>query len=56
MKEEETRRRMELREAKVNMWKRWRKEAADKKTATEDSHKTNQEKWLDKLDDTLERL
>ena len=38
------------------MWKRWRKEAADKKTATEDSHKTNQEKWLDKLDETLERL
>ena len=47
---------MELREAKVNMWKKWRKEAAEKKTAKEDSHKTNQEKWLYKLDETLERL
>ena len=47
---------MKLREAKVNMWKRWRKETADKKTETEDVHKTNKEKWLGKLEETLERL
>ena len=47
---------MELREAKVNMWKRWRKETADKKTETEEVHKTNKEKWLGKLEETLERL
>ena len=47
---------MELREAKVNMWKRWRKETADKKTETEDVHKTNKEKCLGKLEETLERL
>ena len=38
MKEEETRRRMELREAKVNLWKKWRKESAEKKTETEETN------------------
>jgi hypothetical protein len=56
MKEEETRRRMELREAKVNMWKRWRKEAAEKKTETEETNKSIQDKWLDKLEETVTRL
>jgi hypothetical protein len=56
MKEEETGRRMELREAKVNMWKRWRKEADEKKTETEETNKSNQEKWLNKLEETVTRL
>ena len=56
IKEEEKRKRLELREAKVNLWKKWRKETTEKKIETEDSNKINQKKWLGKLEETLERL
>ena len=43
LKEEETRRRFELREAKVNIWKKWRNEKDDKKKKLEESQRDNQE-------------
>ena len=58
-KEESTRRRHELREAKINIWKKWRKRQEkihqgdkQRKARSEDKDK----KWLAKLEETLDRL
>ena len=56
LKEEETRRRFELREVKVNIWKKWRNEKEEKKKKLEESQKDNQKAWLEKLENTVERL
>ena len=56
MQEEERKRRFELREAKINVWKKWRRESAEKKKETEDSQRNNQESWLQKLENTLQRM
>ena len=52
LKEEEKRRRMELREVKINVWKRWRKETDVRKKQTEETNKTHQEAWLEKMEET----
>ena len=44
LKEEEKARRFELREIKVNIWKKWRKETEDKNKETKENDKTHQEK------------
>jgi hypothetical protein len=36
IKEEEKKRRLELREIKINVWKKWRKESEEKKKDTEE--------------------
>ena len=56
IKEEEKRRLWELREVKVNIWKKWRKETVEKKKENEAKNKTKQEEWLEKLEQTLERM
>ena len=47
---------MELREMKINIWKKWRRETETKKTETEVGHRTHQQKWLDKLEETVIRM
>ena len=45
-----------MREIKLNIWKKWRKEPEEKKKEIEKNQKTNQEKWLNKLELTMERM
>ena len=47
---------MDLREVKLNIWKKWRKEPEEKKKETESKHSTNHVKWLAKIEETLERM
>jgi hypothetical protein len=56
MQEEDKRRRLEIREAKLNIWKRWRKATEKKKTETAKKDKPLQEKWLEKLEETIQRI
>ena len=56
VKMEEKRKLLELRDIKVNIWKKWRKETEEKKAETERENKSNQEKWLEKIEDTLTRM
>ena len=56
LKEEEKRQRLEIREIKVNIWKKWRKESVKQRKENEERHKTNQEKWLETLEETMQRL
>ena len=55
--EEAKNRRMELREFKVNIWKKWRKRS-DKITTTnnEKISKPMEDIWLEKLEETVERM
>ena len=46
MRQEEKKQRLELREIKINLWKKWRKEDENKRKEKEEEHKTNQERWL----------
>ena len=59
--EEATRRRFELREAKSNVWKKWRKKKdknqPEEQGSQDESRRRSQEQaWLEKLEDTLKRL
>ena len=56
IKEEEKRKLLELRDIKVNIWKKWRRETEEKKAETERNQKNNQERWLEKLEETLARM
>ena len=56
LKEEEKRRRLELREMKLNIWKKWRKEPEEKKAQQATKNKNNQDKWLEKLEETLAKM
>ena len=56
-KEETRRRKLELRDAKINIWKKWRKKENPKKT--EPGARTEEETsraWLDKIEETLEKI
>ena len=54
LKEEETRRRrLELRDAKINIWKRWRRKEEEPRTRTKDEENRD---WLEKIEKTLEKI
>ena len=55
IKEEEKTRRIELREIKVNLWKKWRKEPKEQAPKPK-SRKETQEEWLDTLEKIHEKL
>ena len=38
------------------MWKKWRKETEEKKAEVEKKEKSNQEHWLNKIEETITRL
>ena len=44
---EEKRKLLELRDIKVNIWKKWRKEKQEVTEKKEQEQKSNQEKWLE---------
>ena len=55
--EETTRRRHELREAKINIWKKWRKADKNREASTKAYPKEDKDKeWLERLEDTLDKL
>ena len=59
--EETTRSRFELRKAKINVWKKWRKKTdknqpEEQRSQEESRRKSQEQAWLEKLEDTLERL
>ena len=56
LKEDEKKKRLELREIKVNVWKKWRKESKEKRKEVEEKQKRQQERWLETLEETLTRL
>ena len=47
---------MELREIKVNIWKKWRREEETTKEKVMKSHRDLQEEWLEKLEGTLTKM
>ena len=49
-------RRMELREVKINIWKKWRKAGKNTQTITENAKGPMEDKWLGKLEETLARM
>ena len=54
--EKEKRRRLELREIKLNIWKKWRKEEDKNKLREKESRYQNrQEALIEKLEETLEK-
>ena len=55
-KQEEKRQLLELREIKVNIWKKWRKEDENQRKEKEKEHKTNHERWLETLGETTKRM
>ena len=46
-------RKMELREVKVNIWKKWRKRSDKNTTNTEKVSKPLEDIWLERLEETL---
>ena len=56
LKREEKRHLIELREVKLNIWKKWRNEPEEKKKETQSKHSTNHEKWLARIEETLARM
>ena len=50
--EETRRRRLELRDAKLNIWKKWRRKEMTPGKPQEDTDK----EWLDRIEETLEKL
>ena len=54
--EEEKRRKIELREAKIDVWKKWRQEPQEQISEKRKLQKQQQEEWLDNLESTLSRL
>ena len=52
-KEETKRRRLELREAKINIWKKWRRKEMTPRTKSKEE--TDKE-WLERIEQTLEKL
>ena len=56
IKEEEKRRLLELREMKLNIWKKWRREPEEKRKETEAKQRNNQDLWLEKLEETVARM
>ena len=53
--EEAKNRRMELRELKVNIWKKWRKRSEKNTPTTEKASKPLEDIWLGKVEETLAR-
>ena len=41
---------------KLNIWKKWRKEPEEKKAQQTTINKNNQDKWLEKLEETLAKM
>ena len=55
--EEEKRRRLELRETKVNIWKKWRRREDKNPTPSKKkSAKEREENWLEELEEKLARM
>ena len=56
--EEEKRRRLELRETKVNIWKKWRRREDKNPTPSkkESTKQREEENWLEGLEETLARI
>jgi hypothetical protein len=56
-KEEARRRKLELRDAKINIWKKWRRKDKAKETepGTKPEEEANRE-WLNKIEETLEKI
>ena len=47
---------MELRELKVNIWKKWRKRSEKNTPTTEKASKPLEDIWLGRLEETLARM
>ena len=47
---------MELREVKINIWKKWRNAGKNTPTATEKATRPMEDTWLGKLEETLARM
>jgi hypothetical protein len=56
LKQEETRRRFELREAKINIWKKWRRKKQENQQEIQEEDKKKSTIWLEKLEETLARM
>ena len=55
-KMEEKQRILDLREIKVNIWKKWRREDEQTRNEVKKTHRENKEAWLNKLEHTLEQM
>ena len=56
IKQEEKKRLMELRQMKVNIWRKWRRKDEKEKKIEEKNQSDREETWLEKLEDTVERM
>ena len=56
VKMEEKQRILDLREIKVNIWKKWRREDEQTRNEVKKTHRENKEAWLNKLEHTLEQM
>ena len=56
MKQEEKRRLLELRQLKVNIWRKWRRKGEELNKPKEKTQTEREEIWLEKLEETVERM